>query len=158
MNLDVDQHETYIAAQDDSSKIVQEAISPPAQPKVVIPVPTDEASGARLGGTRTKRSRTNFCGLRLAWRGLYLLGVALGVAGAWFITAWIRHGRIPLSQPQIILSISTPPDRILPPEWLVAAVGLLAVVSLCMMLLGTHDVIPKLTFKKNGEPDRFADD
>jgi len=143
MHLNMNQPETYITAPDDSDKIVREAIPPPAQPKVVIPGPADRLRDRFAGGKAGKHGNVSFYGLRLAWRGLYLLGIALGVVGAWFFTAWIRHGRMPLVQPQNTFSIGTLPDRILPPEWLVAIVGLLTVVSLCMLLLGTHDVISK---------------
>ena len=146
MNLDMNQHETYITAPDDSAKVVREAIPPPGQPKVVIPGPTDDAAGIPPSGRRTAAHRGKFYGMSLAWRGLRVLGVAFGIAAIWFVGAWVRHGRMPLglNQPRIRISIGSPPDPILPPVWLLAILGLLVLISLCMMLLGTQDVNPKM--------------
>ena len=151
----MNQHETFITAPDDSAKVVREAIPPPAQPKVVIPAPTDDAAGALPTGRPTTAHRGNFYGMALAWRGLRVLGVAFGIAGIWFVGAWIRHGRLPsgLAQPRIKLSIGSPPEPILPHPWLLAILGLLVLVSLGMMLLGTQDAAPKMRFKKREEPN-----
>ena len=153
MNLDINQHETYITAPDDSSKIVQEAIPPPAQPKVVVPGPTDHATGILPNGKPTAAHRGKLYGMSLAWRGLRLLGIAFGIAAIWFVGAWVRHGKMPLGlcpEPRIIIGIGSgaTPSPIWPPTWLVAILGLMAFISICMMLLGTQDVTPKMKFKK----------
>ncbi|MEK7996685.1 MAG: hypothetical protein AAB403_23015 [Planctomycetota bacterium] len=153
MNLDVNQHETYVKAPDDLSKIVSEAIPPPAQPKVAIPVPTDRKTGLRPNGNTTRQQRSKLYGMPLAWRGLNLLGVAIGIAGLWFVTAWVIHGRLPMMTPEVArFSPSGPQDRILPPSWLYAVVGSLALISFGMMLLGTQDASPKLRKSKKPNP------
>jgi len=152
MNFDINQEQTYITAPDDTSAIVREAIPPPAQPKVVIPNPSARDPAAPPGGKAAKQSHANFYGLRLAWRGLYVLGSALGIAGVWFVTAWIRHGRLPLVEYQSQSSrigIDWVPPIIRPPEWLLAITGFLFLISLGMLLLGTQDVTPKMTHKKD---------
>lgn len=156
MNLDMNQHETYITAPDDSAKVVREAIPPPGQPKVVIPGPTDDVAGTPPSGRRIAAHRGKFYGMSLAWRGLRVLGVAFGIVAVWFVGAWVRHGRMPLGllQPRIRLGLGSGyyPDPILPPMWLTAICGLLVLVAFCMMLLGTQDVNPKM--KKPGEPNK----
>jgi hypothetical protein len=148
MNLDINQEQTYITAPDDTSAIVREAIPPPAQPKVVIPNPSDREPASRSGGRSAKQSHANFYGLRLAWRGLHVLGAAFGIAGAWFVSAWIKYGRLPLIEHPGRTSFGGfQPIR--PPEWLLAITGLLFLISLGMLLLGTQDVTPKMTHKKD---------
>jgi hypothetical protein len=149
MNLDINQEQTYITAPDDTSAIVREAIPPPAQPKVVIPNPSDRDPAAPSGGRAAKQSHANFYGLRLAWRGLYVLGSAFGIAGAWFVTAWIKHGRLPLIEHQLKLRTGWVSTIIRAPEWLLAITGFLFLISLGMLLLGTQDVTPKMTHKKD---------
>jgi len=157
MNLDMNKHETYITAPDDASKVMREAIPPPAQPKVVIPNPTDNRLG-RFDGKTSIRDRSSFYGLRLAWRGLQLLGIAFGIAGGWYVTAWVQHGRAPLIQ-SVVRAVSpyvrygSEPDPIVPPQWLLAVVGSLTIIALFMMLLGTQDSTPKMNFKKDGKPN-----
>ncbi|MFC1498276.1 hypothetical protein ACFLS1_07395 [Verrucomicrobiota bacterium] len=151
MNLDINQHETYITAPDDLSKIVREAIPSPAQPKVVIPGPTDHVNGILPDGKRTAAHRGKLYGMSLAWRGLRFLGFTFGIAAVWFVGAWVCHGRMPLclSQPRIRFSIGSPPSPILPPTWLVAILGLMVFISICMMLFGTQDITPKIKFKED---------
>ena len=100
--------------------------------------------GPGFGGKTSIRNRSSFYGLRLAWRGIQLLGVAFGIAGGWYVTAWVKYGRAPLIQP-VIRALSRThvrtgwdsiPDPIVPPQWLLAVVGFLTVIALCMMLLG----------------------
>jgi len=148
MNFDINKEQTYITAPDDTSAIVREAIPPPAQPKVVIPNPSDSDPAAPSGGKAAKQSHANFYGLRLAWRGLYVLGSTLGIAGCWFVTAWIRHGRLPMiaGQRHAFFGELQP---IRPPEWLLAITGLLFLISLGMLLQGTKDVTPKMTHKRD---------
>jgi hypothetical protein len=151
MNLYVAQHETYIIAPDDSAKIVHEAVLPPGQPKVVIPAPTNPALGILPNGNPLAMHRSNLHGLSLAWRGLNLLGIALGIATVWFVWEWFDQGRMPLG-----LSLErrncmggSLPSPILPPIWLGVILVPMAVISLCMLVLGTQDVIPKMKFKKD---------
>jgi len=153
MNLDMNQHETYITMPDDSAKIEREAIPPPGQPKVVIPGPTDDTKGLPSSRKPTAAHSGKLHGMSLAWRGIRLLGLAFGISAAWFFAAWIHHGRVPLGlfQPRIMPSIYTPPSLIWPPTWLAAIVGLLLFISLCMMLLGIQDVTPRINFKNKAE-------
>lgn len=146
----MDQHKAYITTPDDSAAIVREAIPPPAQPQIVIPGPTDHQSGKRPGGKTSMRNRSSFYGLLLAWRGLHVLGAAFGIAGAWYVTAWIRHGRLPLTVQRTYFG-ELPPIRA--PEWLLAVTGFLLLISLCMLLLGTQESTPKMNFKKDGHPN-----
>ena len=148
MNLDINQQQTYITAPDDTSSIVKEAIPPPAQPKVVIPGPVDREPTSRSGDRVAKQSDAKFYGLRLAWRGLYALGFAIGIAGAWFVTAWIKHGRLPLMEHVSRSSFGGSPP-IQPPAWLLVITGVLCLISLGMLLLGTQDATPKMTRKKD---------
>jgi hypothetical protein len=149
MNMEMNQHDSYITAPDDSARIPHEAIPTPSQVKLVIPGPTDDQGSTRSRNSADSSKRGKHYGMRLAWRGQHLLGVAFGIAGAWFIAAWVGHGRMPLGlspAPRLGLGIggATPPSRILPPMWLLAIVGLFVLLSICMMLLGTNDVTPKL--------------
>lgn len=159
MNLDIDQHETFISAPDDSAKVVREAI-PPAPPiKVVIPGPIDQQVDHFPGGRKGERRWANWYGTPLVWRGLHLLGVSIGIAAVWFVAAWVRHGRLPLgmSFSNVRLSIGgPPPSPILPSTWLVAVLGLLALISLCMMFVGTQDANPKMMFKKDRSPNNVS--
>ena len=151
MNLDANQRDAYITAPDDSAKTAHEALPPSAQPNVVMPGPTDDQPATPLGGKSARSHDRNLYGMPLAWRGLQLLGVAIGIAGVWFVAAWIRHGRMPLGEvfPQKIrISIGHPPQPILPPDWLLAIVGLMVLVSLAMVLVGTQDANWKLRARK----------
>ena len=155
----MNQHETYISAPDDSAKIVREAIPPPAQPKAVIPGATDEQPGFLPNGRTTEQHRGKFYGMSLAWRGLHLLGVAIGIMAVWYVIAWIQHGRQPLPWFDTPIRISvgypwTAPSPIFPPDWLLAVVGLLVLISLLMMLLGTQDVNPKMKLPEDRKPNQ----
>jgi hypothetical protein len=156
MNLNMDQQETYITAPDDASKNVRAAIPPPAQPRVVFPGPMDRDPAARRGLPTRKRGDVSFYGLGLAWRGLHVIGLAIGIVAAWYISAWVHHGRLPLTEPQFKTGFG-PYNRILPPEWLLAITGSLVVIALFMLLLGSRDVIPRIRRNKNGEPNIRVD-
>ena len=155
MNLDMNQHETYITAPDDASKIVREAIPPATQMKVVIARPSDERARGISGTKQTARHRGTLYGMPFAWRGLYLFGITIGIVGAWFVAAWIRHGRMPLGlsiMPQVRLSFGSPPSPIYPPTWLLAVAGVLSLISIAMMLSGTQDANPKMKFRQDKPP------
>jgi hypothetical protein len=93
--------------------------------------------------------------MSLAWRGLNLLGIAVGIATVWFVWEWFSHGRMPLGLfPAALHGIGYPPSPILPPIWLGIIIVPMVVISFCMMLLGTQDVIPKMKFKKDGDQDK----
>ncbi len=139
MNLDSNQHETYITAADDKTESVQEAIPPAAQPDVVIPGPADHRSG---GGNRDEGAprRGTLYGMSLARLGLRSLGAAFAAAGLWFIAAWVWHGTIPLGlRGSGNIGIGSPARPLVPPLWLLAIIGVLVLISLGMMLLGTQD-------------------
>ncbi len=148
MHLDMNQPETHITAADDSHKIVHEAIPPPASPKVVIPGPADHSTGVLPNGKPPATNRGRLYGMALAWRGVRLLGFALGVAAVWFVAAWLRHGRMPLTATASPMGGTLSP--VLPPTWLLAILGLMVLISICMMFLGTQDAIPKMRAKKDG--------
>ena len=148
MNLDMNQHETYITAPDDAAKVVRDAIPPPAQPNAVIPGPTDDATSVPPHRRRPAEHRGKLYGMPLAWRGLRVLGVAFGIAAVWFLAAWVRHGEMPLGlSPAPRLDSHQSP--VLPPMWMIAILGLMVAISICVMLLGTQDVSPKMKFKKD---------
>ncbi len=142
----MDQHETYITAPDDVSKNVRAAIPPPAQPQVVFPGPMDREPSARRGIPSRKSVSASYYGLRLAWRGLHVMGLAIGIAATWYISAWVHHGRLPLVKPQLRMGFGSY-SRILPPDWLLAITGSLVIIALYMLLLGSRDVTPRIRRK-----------
>jgi hypothetical protein len=99
--------------------------------------------------------------MRLAWLGLYLIGLDLIVAGAWFVHAWIANGRLPLDlgRPPVLLGLGWgwTYRGIYPPAWLVAICGALVLVGLGAMLLGTQDILPRMRRARNGEPNKRVD-
>ena len=127
-------HEIHISSPDQSQQMDREAVPPPA---VLVPRPTDEQADIPPSSTRGQRCRQGLYGMPLVWRGLRLLAVAFGIAGIWFAGAWIRHGRMPLIASGIPFGDLS--DPILPPEWLIAILVLLAGIAIAMMLLGTQD-------------------
>lgn len=153
VNMGMSQHETYITRPDDSSKVVREAIPPAGQQKVVVPGPTDQQAGILPDGQTRAQRRDRWCGMARAWRGLRLLGVALGIAAVWFVAAWIHHGTVPLGLYKSgIRSSFGSPSPILPPMWLVAILGLLGLIAILMMLLGTQDANPRMKFRQKQKP------
>lgn len=76
----------------------------------------------------------------IAWRGVYLLGMSFALMGGWFVVAWIRYGVIPLGlfQPKITFSPNFAHAPVLPPQWVIETSGIIALVALGMMLLGTQ--------------------
>jgi hypothetical protein len=158
MNLDINRHQTYITAPNDSSKVVREAIPPAGQPKVVFPGPTDQQPGLLPNDRTNARSHSSFYGVPLTWRGLHLLGITIGIAAIWFVAAWVRHGRMPLGLQQPRTLLGGNPDPILPPVWLLTVLGLLLLISFCMMLFGTQDAAPRITFNKDNRPNKIPVD
>ena len=156
MNLDITQQEAFITAPADSEIVLHEAVLPPGQPKVVSSLPAAHAIGILPNGNPMTSRRGNLYGMSLAWRGLNLLGIALGIATVWFVWEWFDQGRMPLglALKQRNCMGGALPSPILPPIWLGIIIVPMAVVSLCMMVLGTQDVIPKMKFKKDGDQDK----
>ena len=148
--MDFNQHEASFTAPDNTTKIVHEAVMPPGQPTVVVTASEDDKSGRIPDSKSNDRHTGRHYGMTLVWRGVNVLGVAIGIAATWYVTAWIRHGQQPLAPPRIALhSLGKTPLAVLPPDWLLAVVGLLGLISLGMMFLGLRDVTPKMNFGKN---------
>lgn len=152
MNLNMNQHQTSITAPDDSAKLRREAIPPAGQTEIVIPRRTADATGAPPLGRSAPAQRGKLYGMSLAWRGLRVVGVTFAIAAVWFVGAWVRYGRIPLGLNEP--TIRPAPAPILPPVWLLAILGLLVVISICMILSGTQDVVPKLKFTNGRQPNK----
>lgn len=123
MTVDVDKHEVFVAAPDAASRLGKEAVPPPSQQKVVVPDPMEQRPGILPDHKGTVRYPGKLYGLSLAWLGLRLLGVTIGLATIWYVVSWIVDGREPLSVP----------------IWLLAVTGTLAIISICMMVVGTQD-------------------
>ena len=144
----MNQHDTYIKAEDHSSKIYRDAIPNPAQPTVVIPNPNDSASVPLSERKRKAELKGKFYGVNVAWRGLYLLGSSLIIGAIWFIYAWIKNGRIPLSKVQSNHSFGIDLPSILPPDWLLSILGLMVILSFGMMIMGAQDITGKMKQRK----------
>ena len=158
--MDLNHHQTYITAPHGSAQIEREAIPPDSQVKVVIPAPSDRQSGLFPNGDAAARHRDKLYGMALAWRGLHLLGVTIGIAVIWFVIAWVRHDTVPLGlvESEVRMAMGgNPASPILPPTWLVAVLGLLTLISLFMMLMGTQDANPRIRFGKKRSPSEPAE-
>lgn len=138
MNFNPDR-ETYITARgDDSPSIVRKATSPPAATRVEAPGPAVKDPDDYAARREARRRPGRFYDLRLARRGANLLGVTIGIAAVWHVSAWVYHGRLPMSERGSSDWIGYEPP-VFPPGWLLGLLGFLFVVSLAMMLLGTQD-------------------
>ena len=140
----MNQHDSYLTAPDDSDKVANKAIPPPAAPRVVIP----GLNEVLPSGMPKAAPRGSLYGMRLARSGIRLLTIALGIAATWFVAAWVHHGRMPLllshPSPRLWIGVVHVQERILPPVWLTAVLGLLVLVALVMMVVGTQDATPKM--------------
>ena len=155
MNLDINQHDTYIPKPNDPTVIVRQAIPPPAQPIVEAPGAVDQKPAIVSARTSSKRKHPNYYGLRLANRGLLLLSTVFGMAATWYISAWVRHGRRPMEMSpgfSIYFGFTEPP--ILPPQWLLAVLGGLTLTSICLMLMGTQEDNPKIKSVKTRQSNK----
>ena len=139
MNPDINQHETYIAAPDDKSKMLCEAIPPAADPKVMIPGPTDENTGfPREGRTSLVVKEGTFFGMNLVWRGLRLMGWTFVGFSTWYYGYFWVEGRFPQYAPSMLAVLA----------------GILLVASLVMVFCGAQDATPRINIKDILKTDR----
>ena len=147
MSINFDNHGSCFSAPEQSEAIVHKSMPPPSQPIVVIPKPTDNQPTLLPDSKNIKQNRDKSDGLSLAWRGLSLLGITIGIVAVWYVASWIHHGSPPMTQPLSIGGIGCNRPTILPPDWLMAVTGLLTIISFLMMLIGTHNATPRIDKK-----------
>jgi hypothetical protein len=137
--------EPAITTPDATERLDRFAATRPGQPQVVLPGPLAAAGGEEaLPDPRALRARKTHKASLLR-RGLRLFSLTFGIAAAWFVYAWIRDGWMPrgLGPPQGIHSFDAHADLAYPPEELLALLGFLLLLSLSMMLFGSHNPFPR---------------
>ena len=135
----MDQHESQISAPDRTRKLRSEALPPAVVTGDRIPASSGEQAGSISERKRSARERRAWSGSSLVWRGLNVLGAAIGIAGVWYVAAWIRYGRQPLAD-TYGYRFGTRVPEIVPPDWLLAIIGLLVCVAIVLMLIGTRNL------------------
>ena len=79
---------------------------------------------------------------------MHLIGVTIGIAGTWYIAAWVLGGARPLTQQPNMLPYGPPEGPVVPPQWILGVTGVLTLVGLCFVLVGTQENNPKVEKKR----------